>query len=169
MSENMSATQNPEDKHIKAYREWANGGWGMVMTGNVQVSEAYLGSPGDVAIPSTASADPLPAVQKIWKEWADTTQAFGTAGIVQLCHPGRQSPAGAGKRGFFEKALAPSAVPLNLGSNLIAKAAASLIFGTPKSMTVEDIVGLEGAIQQFVAAAKQSYEAGFKGIELHGA
>lgn len=58
---------------------------------------------------------------------------------------------------------------LNFGDNLIAKTAVSLIFGTPREMTIEEISGGDGVIDQFVAAAKQSFEAGFKGVELHGA
>jgi 2,4-dienoyl-CoA reductase-like NADH-dependent reductase (Old Yellow Enzyme family) len=86
-----------------------------------------------------------------------------------LCHPGRQSPLGAGNRGFFAKTAAPSAVKLNFGDNLIAWAAVSLLFGTPREMSLEEISGSGGVIDQFVAAAKQSFEAGFKGVELHGA
>ena len=36
-------------------------------------------------------------------------------------------------------------------------------------MTIEEISGEGGVVDQFVAAAKQSFEAGFKGVELHGA
>jgi 2,4-dienoyl-CoA reductase-like NADH-dependent reductase (Old Yellow Enzyme family) len=58
-------------------------------------------------------------------------------------------------------------VKLNFGDNLIAKAAVSLMFGTPREMAVEEIAG--PVIDQFVAAAKQCLVAGFKGVELHGA
>jgi len=44
--------------------------------------------------------------------------------------------------------------------------ASSLLFGTPKAMTAEDI---SLVIDQFVSGAKQSFQAGFKGVELHGA
>lgn len=131
-------------------------------SGNVQVSEQYLGGPLDVMSSSSPSGD----VQKVWKEWATTCQVGGTPTIVQLNHPGRQSPLGAGQRGFFTKNLAPSAVKLNFGSSLLAGLASSLIFGTPKAMTEEDI---SLVIDQFVAGAKQSFQAGFKGVELHGA
>jgi len=77
-----------------------------------------------------------------------------------------ESPLGAGKRGFFTKTIAPSAVKLNFGKSLLASAASSLLFGTPRAMTAEDI---SLVIDQFVVGAKQSFEAGFKGIELHGA
>jgi 2,4-dienoyl-CoA reductase-like NADH-dependent reductase (Old Yellow Enzyme family) len=138
-------------------------------TGNVQVSDTYLGSPGDVAILSRSSANPSTASRDLWKNWAATCQRSGTPTIVQLCHPGRQSPVGAGRRGFFAKTIAPSAVKMDFGKNLLAKAAVSLIFGTPREMSVDEISGNGGAIDQFVAAAKQSFEAGFKGVELHGA
>ena len=137
--------------------------------GNVQVSKTYLGSPGDVAILSQASANPSTATQDLWKNWAATCQRSGTPAIVQLNHPGRQSPVGAGNRGFFEKTVAPSAVKLNFGNNILARAAVAFMFGTPREMTVEEISGEDGLIDQFAAAARQSFEAGFKGIELHGA
>jgi 2,4-dienoyl-CoA reductase-like NADH-dependent reductase (Old Yellow Enzyme family) len=176
----------PDQKFPKAYGEWADGGWGMILTGdwtpfraptlptnifqgNVQVSETYLGSPGDVAILSKASACPSSTAQDLWKNWAATCQRSGTPTVVQLCHPGRQSPLGAGNRGFFAKTVAPSAVKLNFGDNFIAKAAVSLVFGTPREMDIEEISGDGGVIDQFAAAAKQSFEAGFKGVELHGA
>lgn len=34
---------------------------------------------------------------------------------------------------------------------------------------MEEISGDGGIIDQFVAAAKQAYDAGFKGVQLHGA
>jgi 2,4-dienoyl-CoA reductase-like NADH-dependent reductase (Old Yellow Enzyme family) len=182
MAESMAPApkHNPNEKMLIAYKEWAEGGWGMLLTGikqfrapsfwptlkiypgNVQVSEQYLGGPLDVL----SSSSTPPDIQKIWKKWASTCQENGTPTVVQLNHPGRQSPLGAGKRGFFTKNLAPSAVKLNFGSSLLAGMASSLLFGTPRAMTEEDIALV---IDQFVAGAKQSFEAGFKGIELHGA
>jgi 2,4-dienoyl-CoA reductase-like NADH-dependent reductase (Old Yellow Enzyme family) len=102
----------------------------------------------------------------MWKEWAAATQRYGTPALVQLCHPGRQSPPGAGSRSYFSKNIAPSPVKMNMGNNLIAKAAVALMFGTPREMTHEDI---SLVIDQFVAGAKQAYDAGFKGIQLHAA
>jgi 2,4-dienoyl-CoA reductase-like NADH-dependent reductase (Old Yellow Enzyme family) len=169
MAEAMAPSHIPDEKFLKAYGEWQDGGWGLIMTGNVQVSDTYLGSPGDVAILSQTSANPSNTTKEIWKKWAATCQRSGTPAIVQLCHPGRQSPPAAGNRSFFAKTIAPSAVKLNFGDNLIARAAVAFMFGTPREMTVEEIAGEEGAIEQFVAAAKQVSDAGFKGVELHGA
>ena len=168
MAESMAPSHIPDEGFLKSYGQWADGDWGLIMTGNVQVSDTYLGSPGDIAI-SKASANSSSTTSEIWKKWAATCQRSGTPTVVQLCHPGRQSPAAAGNRSFFAKTIAPSSVKLNFGNNLIARAAVSLMFGTPREMTVDEISGKEGAIEQFVAAAKQVSEAGFKGVELHGA
>jgi 2,4-dienoyl-CoA reductase-like NADH-dependent reductase (Old Yellow Enzyme family) len=162
MAEGLAPNQNPDAALLKAYQEWSEGQWGMLMTGNVMVSETYLGSPADVANASIKS----PKVQEIWKTWAETCQSHGTPTIVQLCHPGRQSPPGAGKRGFFDKTIAPSAVKMVFGPSLIERAAVAFLFGTPKAMTAEDI---DEVVDEFVRAAKQCFDVGFKGVELHGA
>jgi 2,4-dienoyl-CoA reductase-like NADH-dependent reductase (Old Yellow Enzyme family) len=191
MAEALAPSHIPNEGHLKAYEEWSEGDWGMVMTGetlesdlyacrvellrtksltgNVMVSDTYMGGMKDVAISSNALTQASKAVQESWKNWADTSQRHGAPTIVQLCHPGRQSPAGAGNRGFFAKTIAPSAVKMDFGPRLIDRLAVSLVFGTPRAMTVEEISGNGGVVDQFVAAAKQSFDAGFKGVELHGA
>jgi 2,4-dienoyl-CoA reductase-like NADH-dependent reductase (Old Yellow Enzyme family) len=106
------------------------------------------------------------AVNGIWTEWATKAQVCGTPTLVQLCHAGRQSALGNGTRGFFEKTMAPSAVPLDFGPGLIAKLIRMLLFGTPREMSVTDI---ERTVQMFVDGAKVAERAGFRGVELHGA
>lgn len=128
------------------------------------VSETFHGSPGDVG----TSVKGQTSEQKAqWKNWAAVCQRSGTPTVIQLCHPGRQSPLGAGAKGFSTKAVAPSAVKLNLGQGLIARAAVSLLFGAPRALETEEITGPEGIIAQFVESSKYCYEAGFKGIEIH--
>ena len=67
---------------------------------------------------------------------------------------------------MWAKTVAPSPVPLNLGQDLIACTARTLIFGTPRELTIQEI---EDIIGRFVDAAKLAHEAGFKGVELHAA
>jgi 2,4-dienoyl-CoA reductase-like NADH-dependent reductase (Old Yellow Enzyme family) len=43
------------------------------------------------------------------------------------------------------------------------------MFGTPRELTIDEISGKDGVIDQFVSGAVQCYQAGFKGVELHGA
>ncbi|KAH7227134.1 uncharacterized protein BKA55DRAFT_599160 [Fusarium redolens] len=164
MAENLADKDLlPTNDVYSAYKAWAEGGWGLIITGNVQVDPRYLGQPGDIAYNNLISRTRL---LDSWKKWASTCRVAGTPTVMQISHPGRQSPAGAGKRGLFEKALAPSAIPLRLGKGLFAAVISKLLFGTPKAMTVEEILHVRDC---FVETAVLASEAGFDGIELHGA
>lgn len=153
----------PDDAMNNSYSAWADGGWGMILTGNVQVDTKYLGQPNDTSI-----IDDEAKQLESWRAWARTIKGprETTPAVVQLNHPGRQSALGAGTKGFFEKNVAPSPVALELGPGLLAKLASALVMGTPREMTVADI---DEVVAQFARAARLSADAGFDGIELHGA
>ena len=97
--------------------------------------------------------------------WKLTTSAVHHAGgkiILQLMHTGRIShplnmPEGS-------RILAPSAV--KAAGQMWTDAAQLQDFPVPKEMTADDIVNTKA---EFVSAAKRSIEAGFDGIEVHGA
>lgn len=164
LAEIMSTkTHNPDVKFETVYSKWSEGGWGMILTGNVMVDPRHCGSPGDIVIQDTEDAKNIEA----WKKYARATKSAGSLAFVQLNHPGRQSPVIAkNKRGFFEKTLAPSPINLNIGDGLVARAASKFMFGTPKEMTQEDI---DLVIKQFADGAKFVADAGFDGVEIHGA
>ncbi|PVI08104.1 FMN-linked oxidoreductase [Periconia macrospinosa] len=162
MAESMAGPKsNPADGHMTVYRTWSEGGWGCVLTGNVDVTTVYMGGPTNIAISSTPDAQTI----ELWKRWATAAQNQDTPGIVQLVHPGRQSFV-ATRRGFFEPAIAPSPVPVVTGPGILEGLMSKLLFGTPREMTVAEI---ETVTQQFAHAAKFVYEVGFKGVEIHGA
>lgn len=164
MAENWADKEYlPTDSVLKLYETWAEGGWGSVLTGNVQVDVRYLGSTWDVSPDEAIDRERTLAS---WKKWAKSSSKNGTPVIMQINHPGRQSPGGNGKRGYFEKSIAPSAIPLHLGDGIAAKLASALMFGTPKEMSVEEI---QHVIARFVETAKLAAEAGFAGVELHAA
>ena len=52
MSEGManSKTNSPNELHVNLYRKWANGGTGLLITGNVMIDRQALGEPGNVVI-----------------------------------------------------------------------------------------------------------------------
>lgn len=164
MAEAMCPSGVPTPALNAAYEKWSEGGWGLVMTGNVQVDERWLGQPGDNFLLADDEAKMLEA----WKPWAHACKnaAGGSPTVVQINHPGRQSPAGAGKRGFLTRGLAPSAVPLVLGQGVLARLASAVVFGTPKAMSVAEI---EDAVRRFATTARISAEAGFDGVEIHAA
>ena len=153
----------PTKDLVDTYGLWAEGGWGMVLTGNMQVDVRHLGTPGDTSI-----SDKIPREELLasWKNWAKKASGPGTPVVMQLNHPGRQSPAGAGSRGFFEKSLAPSPIPLKVGDGIIPRVAAAILFGTPKEMTKADI---DDVVSQFADASALAAEAGFAGVEIHAA
>lgn len=73
--------------------------------------------------------------------------------LIQLSHPGRQCP-----KGLNKETVAPSAVPF---SPMLATT-----FGTPRELREDEI---QDIIQRFAKAAQVCEQAGFEGIQLHGA
>ncbi|EWG50850.1 hypothetical protein FVEG_09981 [Fusarium verticillioides 7600] len=163
MAEAMSKDGLPNKEFRRPYQTWAKGEWGMVISGNVQIDHKYMGQPGDVCVSESFDYTKMLGA---WRSWAKDCNANGTPSIVQINHPGRQSPIGAGKRGLLEKNLAPSAVPLGFGKGIVARFLSSVVFGTPREMTTEDI---RKVVQQFANAARLASDAGFAGIEVHAA
>jgi 2,4-dienoyl-CoA reductase-like NADH-dependent reductase (Old Yellow Enzyme family) len=126
------------------------------------IDERWLGNALDVSIAPTTN----PKVIAQWRRYAEACHIEGTPAIVQLNHPGRQSPLGAGSKGLFEKNIAPSPIALQFEDNIWAKTAQKLLFGTPREMTIAEI---EDVVTKHADAAKYLSEQGFDGVELHAA
>jgi N-ethylmaleimide reductase len=97
-----------------------------------------------------------------WKETTDAVHAAGSRIFVQLMHTGRVAhpenlPSGA-------RVLGPSAVAWN--GKMWVDGKGELPIPTPEAMTAEDI---ERAIAEYARSAELAIEAGFDGVELHGA
>ncbi|TVT28088.1 NADH:flavin oxidoreductase/NADH oxidase family protein [Salinicoccus cyprini] len=147
MSETMASSMNqPNEKHIRLYHEWAKGGAGVVVTGNVMVDRNALGEPGNVVIEDERDIGML-------REWARKGTENGTQLWMQLNHPGKQSP-----KSMSKKPVAPSAVPL--GDKFRGA------FNPPRALTVEEIKQL---VQKFANTARLARKAGFTGVQIHGA
>lgn len=132
-------------RHVSLYGRWAQGGAGLVVTGNVQVDRRYLERPGNVVIDGNGGFEELQAYAK-----AGTQN--GTHLFMQINHPGRQTP-----RRVCEQPIAPSAVKLNLPESA---------FAPPRAMTEAEI---EDVIRRFVHVAKTAKDAGFTGVQIHAA
>ncbi|WP_337880095.1 NADH:flavin oxidoreductase/NADH oxidase family protein [Rheinheimera sp.] len=153
MEENMAASgQNPSAALIELYQRWAEGGCGLLISGNVMVSRTALTGPGGVVLDVYSD-------MALFKRWAQSVQSgagqqHGSRLILQLNHPGRQLPTNLG-----QPALAPSAVALDLGkfSNMFVK---------PRAMTLDDI---EQVKTQFLTSARLAQQAGFSGVQIHAA
>ncbi|KAI0071038.1 FMN-linked oxidoreductase [Panus rudis PR-1116 ss-1] len=157
----------PNARHLHLYSSWSEGGWGMIMTGNVQVCDDHLSLGRDIVIPHTIG----PAEVDAFRRLADAIHGSGPEtplAIMQLSHTGRQSANILGGRAPFVPPHAPSPVPLQFtplsGYSLVGSAVHHLMFQKPIAMTVEEI---NEVISRFVAGAKLAASTGFDGIELH--
>lgn len=189
MAEQLAdASGLPNERHFGVYKNWAEGGFGMVITGkinsddhyqrnrllltilsigNVQIDPRYLGAPGDVFLPSTSSsAASKDALLTAWKSYAQACTNNNTISIVQINHPGRQSPLGAGSRGIFAKSIAPSAIPLDFNGGIVGDVIQKVMFGCPRAMSKDEIAEV---VSRFAQTAVLAEEAGFHGCEIHAA
>ncbi|MFT6327705.1 MAG: 2,4-dienoyl-CoA reductase-like NADH-dependent reductase (Old Yellow Enzyme family) [Crocinitomicaceae bacterium] len=148
MEENMAAEGHlPGDTIFKLYDAWANGGSGLLITGNVMVDHRAMTGPGGIALEQDTPLEPF-------KQWADIAKQNGTHVWMQINHPGRQVYAAMGGQ-----VLSPSNIPLDMGAH-------SKLFGQPTAMTESEIGEL---IQRFAVTSVKAIEAGFDGIQVHAA
>lgn len=139
--------QVPGPAFERLYGRWAEGGVGLMLTGNVMVDPAALTGPGGVVLDAHA---PLEG----FRAWAQAARSGGGQVWMQINHPGRQLFAAMG-----EVALAPSAVALDLGKH-------SSMFGLPRAMSEAEIAEVIG---RFATTARRAAEAGFDGVQIHAA
>ncbi|GAP84109.2 putative FMN-linked oxidoreductase [Rosellinia necatrix] len=143
----------PSQQLIDFYARYARGGWGQILTGNVQISYTDLEAAGNAIVPPGApfSGPRFDAFAAL----AAGAKAGGGGGLIvaQVSHPGRQVPAA-----LQPHPISASAVPLVAG--------AMGPFGVPREATREDIAGV---VEGFAHAAAYLERAGFDGVELHGA
>jgi NADH:flavin oxidoreductases, Old Yellow Enzyme family len=136
----------PTQKLINLYSNWANGGAGLIITGNVMVDQTARGEFGNVVVEDTKNLALL-------KQWAQAGSANGAKIFMQINHPGKQSP-----KTISKQPVAPSAVPME-GSN-------SFAFNPPRALTHVEI---QTIIQKFINTAVVAKKAGFSGVEIHAA
>lgn len=148
MEENMADEDHaPSGALMRLYKAWADGGAGLLLTGNVMVDGRAMTGPGGVVLEDATHLDRF-------KRWASAGRSKGAQFWLQINHPGRQMPANLGQATW-----APSAVALNLGNM-------SRHFNTPKAMTQAVI---ENVIHRFARTAQLGEQAGFTGVEIHAA
>jgi 2,4-dienoyl-CoA reductase-like NADH-dependent reductase (Old Yellow Enzyme family) len=148
MEENMAdADQAPSDELMRLYQAWAEGGAGLIITGNVMVDGRAMTGPGGVVLQDDRQLEKF-------KRWAQIGRSAGAQFWLQINHPGRQMQANLGQRTW-----APSAIPLELGTM-------SKRFAMPCAMPQRVI---EDVIQRFAHTARLGEQAGFSGVEIHAA
>ena len=144
MSEQLGDRANRPTRRLdRLYERWGRGGAGLVITGNVMIDRRHVGEPRNVVV---EDARDLPALRR----WAAAGRAGGAALWVQVNHPGRQALRIAGSH-----PVGPSAVAPRLPGAV-----------TPRALSGREV---EQIVARFAATAAIVREAGFDGVQLHGA
>lgn len=148
MEENLSDEgQIPGNALYTLYRNWSNGGAGLLLTGNVMISPDAMTGPGGVVLEDSENLG-------YFRKWAAAGTCNGNHLWMQINHPGRQVYESMG-----EQSLAPSAIALNIPGF-------SKMFAQPKAMSEEQILDV---IQRFATTAALAEQAGFTGVQIHAA
>ncbi|MDA8485412.1 NADH:flavin oxidoreductase/NADH oxidase family protein [Pseudomonas resinovorans] len=148
MEENLAnQDQTPSDRLLRLYQAWAEGGAGLLLTGNVMVDARAMTGPGGVVLEEGQRLERF-------REWARIGRAQGAQFWMQINHPGRQMQANLG-----QPTVAPSAVALEMGG-------LSKMFPVPRALSEDEIADL---IQRFARTAVLAEQAGFSGVQVHAA
>lgn len=148
MEENMADGEHaPSAALIRLYQRWADGGAGLLITGNVMVDGHAMTGPAGVVLESARYGERFAA-------WSAAARSRGAQVWMQLNHPGRQMPAALG-----QATMAPSAIAMQLGSF-------SRQFALPRAMSETDIAAVR---ERFVASALLAERFGFNGVQIHAA
>lgn len=146
-SENLAdrRTGAPTAALEQLYRTWAQGGAGLLITGNVVVDWDGREGPGNVVITGAEHREAL-------GRWVDAVHEHGAQLWMQISHAGRQA-----SRRTTARPVAPSPIGLRGYGPLTAR---------PRALSDAEIRAL---IAGFARAASLAVESGFDGVQIHGA
>ncbi|PGC33570.1 alkene reductase [Bacillus pseudomycoides] len=136
---------------VEYYRKRAADGVGLIITEGIVISSRAKGNPG---VPGIYTQEQIDS----WKPVTDAVHKEGGTIIAQIWHVGRMSHHEL-TGGFLPQA--PSAIAAQGNVPRFQKP-----FDKPEAMTIEEI---QEVIGQYAQAAKNAMEAGFDGVEIHGA
>ncbi|KAJ5981751.1 hypothetical protein N7522_013379 [Penicillium canescens] len=141
----------PNDLNVEYYSQRASDG-GFMLTEATPISRHAAGYPG---VPGIFTPSQIAG----WKKVTDAVHAKGAFIYCQLWHVGRATVSS-----FIEgrDVLGASEIPITGNALDGSEYAAS----PPRPMTTEEI---QETVKEYVAAAKRAREAGFDGVEIHGA
>lgn len=129
------------DFHLVHYGSRAVGGVGMIIVEATAVSPEGRITDEDLGIWDDQFIPGL-------KHLTDEIHRYGAKAVIQLAHAGRKSMS------FASPHIAPSSIPF------------SDQYAVPVEMSEDEILGLR---ESFANGARRAFEAGFDGVEIHGA
>ncbi|WP_411733112.1 alkene reductase [Paeniglutamicibacter sp.] len=125
---------------------------GMLTTEGIYPSAAGQGFVRQPGLETPAQVDG-------WRKVTDAVHAEGGRIIAQIMHAGRVANSGI----TGQQAVAPSAVVIN---GLTRTYEGKIPYEVPRALGTEELPGI---IEEFVQGARNAIEAGFDGVEIHGA
>ncbi len=149
MTEGLATSKGvPTSELERLYSLWSEGGAGMLLSGNIQVDADHLERPGNVVI----DREPDEEMQAALARWAKAATSNGNHFWAQISHAGRQT-----QKNVNPNPKAPSAIKIDLPGGQ---------FGEPTPLTIAEI---EDIVRRFGVAAAAVRDAGFTGVQIHGA
>ena len=145
-------TDAPNGLHVEYYRQRA--GAGLIVTEATQISQqgqGYVWTPGIYTDAQIAG----------WRKVTDAVHQAGGRIVVQLWHVGRVSHSSLQPDGGAP--VAPSAIRANTKTYIESGFAE---VSEPRALTADEIPGI---VSDFARATRNAREAGFDGVEIHGA
>ncbi|XHU81803.1 alkene reductase [Peribacillus muralis] len=139
------------DAIVQYYRKRAQDGIGLIITEGIVISPRAKGNPG---VPGLYTQEQI----NEWKKVTEAVHAEGGTIIAQIWHVGRAS--------HHEIA---GGLPPQAPSPIAAEGKVSRFgkpYDRPEEMTEQDIAQV---VDQYKQAAKNAIDAGFDGVEIHGA
>lgn len=154
MEENMAESgQIPGQALWRLYQQWAEGGAGLILTGNVMVDPKALTGPGGVVL--TADSFRTPELEDRFRRWAEISKSGGGLAYMQISHPGRQVYATQGTP------------PVSASQTRVTlPGPAQKMFIPARALEEDEILVL---VERFAQTAQQAEKAGFDGIQIHAA
>lgn len=145
----------PNEDHFSLYRLWAEGGWGIIISGqcmfkfrrlngffkyiwivgNVQVSSKHLSLGRDILVPEELTPDSI----KPFKDLAQSMHIPGNSPplkLMQLAHAGRQSSQFVGGR-YFTPPVGASDIPITPPPGWFGRFLFAILFRSPRPLSGE--------------------------------
>ena len=137
----------PSSELINVYRRWSEGGYGLILTGNVMLEYDQLEAAGNMIIPRQEAFGGERF--KRFTQLASAAKAHGSLVVMQLSHPGRQ---------VSERIQSH---PISASDVRLEGEVLGLKFARPRPMENADF---EAVIDGFAHAAEYAYKCGYDGI-----
>ncbi|TIB02591.1 hypothetical protein E3P94_00939 [Wallemia ichthyophaga] len=153
----------PTPALVRLYQQWDVGGWGMIITGNIQVDSRHIGLPFDATLQSHVSEKHGKYEENKWRRLAQAVPH--TPLIGQLNHPGAQSTRWTFSKAPWTRNVSASGSGSGRESIRQSKTISPLF---PPCRALSEIE-VHAIVSQFINAALFLQRSGFDGVQIHAA